>query len=395
MDNGKINITKREITSDTKSNVKIDMAYANKNAENYYLKPFKEVRGKPWVPYGASTNEYAINLIELAANSALHGRILHSKTLMISSEGFIEEGLGEPTKNFILKPNPFETLHKIYYKCVYDLNMFGSFVLEVKWDRAHEFIKEIYHVDASRVLYGLENENGFVDHYYFSKDWSQYRRDKYQPVRMERYNTSKENSEFLVSIPAYISGSRYYTLPDYQAGYRAITIDAQIMNFHQSNLENNFEPGKMITFIGDEPSDDERQTNRDLFEEKQTGTDNTGRTIINYSQDKDAAPIIETLGDDGNHSKFMSTKDKSIQDIIMAHGITSPLLVAVAIPGSLGGGAELKIAQELFYKYAILPKRTSVLNTFNELLAVNGLEVLKIDDNRVAIDNMSKNITIN
>jgi len=374
-------------------NIKLD--FVRNNSQDYYRPEFKEVRGRPWIPYGSSTNEYALNLIELKNSSALHGRIIKTKSMMIASEDFIKEGVDQNTLNFINKPNKYENLHKIFSKCAYDLTTFGMNILEIIWDRTHTRILEIYHVDASKVLWGPENEQGFVDHYWFSKDWEQYRRNGFYPIRKERFGTSEERSEFLVSVPDYEPGVLYYTYPDYEPGYVAITIDAQIMNFHKSNLENNFEPGKMLTFITDDPSDEERQINRELFEEKHTGTDEAGRTIINYSEDKDSAPIIQLIGDDGNHSKYLALDEASKSDIITAHGITSPLLVGISTPGSLGGGQELIIAQELFYKYAILPKRKSILNTFNDLGKINGLQPIDIEDNRVVIEQMSQNITIN
>jgi len=366
------------------------------NDISYYIPQFKEVRGKEWIPYGISTNEYAKNLIELGENSALHGTIIQNKTLMISSEDFIKDNLDIKTKLFIEHPNKYETLHKIFYKCAYDLTMFGSFTLEVIWDKTHTKVLELYHVDNSKVLYGIENEENFIDHYFYSKDWDRYRQADYKPIRKERFNTSNERSEFLVSIPSYKSGLQYYTYPDYQQGYRAIIIDAKIMEYHNANIDNNFEAGKMITYISDDPSTEERQIIRELFEEKHTGSQNAGRTIINYSVDKDSAPIIDVLGDDGNHEKYNGLKENVLQDILISHGITSPLLVGISIPGSLGGGAELKVAQELFYKYRILPKRKSILNTFNDILRINGLNTIEIEDNRAEImENMGQNITIN
>jgi len=362
---------------------------------SYYIPEFKEIYSKEWVPFGTSTNEYAKNLIELAYNSSLHGTIIQNKTNMIAGEYF-EEPTDAATKAFMEEPNKYENLHKILYKCAYDLTMYGSFILEVIWNRDKTRILELYHVDVSKVLYAKRNEKGYIVNYFFCDDWEQYRKSNYPVEIIPRFKTSEERRELLVSIPAYQSGFLYYTYPDYQQGFRAIEIDAKIMEFHKANLDNNFESGKMITFFGDEPTEEEKQINRELFEDSYTGAANGGATVINYSLDDKTAPKIQTINDDGNGDKFLTLRDNAIQGIITAHGITSPLLVGISVPGSLGGGAELEIAQELFFIHRILPKRKSIMIEINKLLAINGLQPVEVVDNKASIgDTMSQNITIN
>lgn len=360
--------------------------------ESFFIPNFREKPSVPWIPYGTHTNEYAINLMELAKNCAIHGTIIQNKVNMITGDE-MEEIVDPATKDFIMNVNEIQDLHDIFYNCAYDLTMFGSFALEIIWNRDKTKILKIYHVDASKILYGKRNEKGYVDRYYICDDWTQYRRQDYEISVLPRFKTSDERRELLVSIPLYQAGQLYYTYPDYQQGYREITVLAKIMEYHKNNLDNNFEPGKIITIIGETGGEEEEEIIRELFEESYTGTKNAGAPIINFTTSKENAPIIETLGDDGNHQKYLNLEAAAKEGVMNAHGITSPLLVGVKTPGSLGGGQELAVAQEIFYRYRILTKRNNIEKTFNKLLKINGLEPIKIKDNKIEVmEKMAQNI---
>lgn len=346
-----------------------------------YVEPvkFEEKPGFKWVPYGRSTNEFARDLIKYSKESELHGAILNTKVKMISGEKVIVNS--EATKEFLKTINPTDTIENLVYKIAYDLELFGSFCLNTIWNRKHDKINELYHISADKILYGKLNEKNQIENYYYSRDWSKYRQKDYQPIEIPAFKTSNQGSELLVVIPSYQPGVDYYTYPDYIAALKAIETDIEIMNFHNSNLQNNFQPGKIISFITDEPSEEEKQAIREMFEEKHSGTDNAGRTIINYCSDKDSAPIISTLSSDGMDEMFIQLSNDIRSRILTGHGVTSPLLVGITTPGQLGGSNELSVARDLFYKYRILPKREVIIDTINKILEINGLEGISIEDN--------------
>lgn len=363
-----------------KQKIKFDMIYNNPFDESYDLPEFKKVRNKKWIPYGISTNEFARSLIEGVQNSELHGSIISTKAKMITGEEVLIPN-DKNTKLFLNNINPYDKIEELIYKLAWDLEVFGSYCLNIIWNKKHDRIVELYHTDASRVLYGCKNEKGFTDTYYYSNDWSRYRQAEYTPIEIPAYGTTKTGSELLVTIPSYQAGFDYYTYPDYIAAWRSIQTDIKIVEFHKNNLDNNFQPGKVVTFIGDTPTEEEQQAIREMFEIKQTGSANAGRTVINYALKKENAPQIDLVGQDGNDKMFMELSNDIRSRILTGHGVTSPMLVGITTPGQLGGSNELDVAKENFYRYRILPKRANILKTINNLLRKNGLQPIGIIDN--------------
>lgn len=346
----------------------------------YDPKPdFKRIRGKSWVPYGSHTNEYARYLIDLVQNSETHGSIISTKAKMIAGDKIIASDT--TTQNFIDNINNHESLEDLIYKFAWDLEVFGSYNINVIWNRTHKMISQLFHLDASKILYGVKDFNTRqINEYYYSEDWSKYRQDEFKPKVINSFLTSKENSELINHRPSYQAGTNYYTYPDYVAGIKSIENDIKIVDFHLSNIDNNFQPGKLIVFIGDPPSDEEKERIREQLEYKHSGALNAGKTMIAYVNSKDEAPLIQTVPNE-RLDKMYDTLSEAIRNrILFAHGITSPLLVGIRTPGSLGGGEELEVAKDLFYKYRILPKRNYILKKINSILKFNSMGEITIED---------------
>ena len=339
------------------------------------LPKFKPMRAKDWIPYGRSTNEFSRELNELITGNSeyggceMHASIIETKSLMITGSDVelttpeAERLFGSPRK-----------ANNLIFKLAKDISVYGWFCVEVIRSRSGAVVK-INHIDCSQVLWSPKDERGEIPGFWWSDDWSNYRKDAHKPVFVPRYeNGSKEARSFMVGTTSYNSGVGYYTYPDYIAALPAIKADIGIVDFHHSNLDNNFEPGKMVTFIGDEPDEEGKARIREKFENKHSGTKKTGRTIINYCIEKESAPTIETLGDDGLDKKFDTLSVNITQRILTGHGVTSPLLVGVAVPGKLGGSAELETARELFFEYRILPKRNVIIDALEEI--VDGIRII-------------------
>lgn len=357
-----------------------DFIIIDENQWQFSNKPsFKKMRGKNWISYGTSTNDYARYLLDLFRDSELHSAIIKTKAHMIAGDLIsIPDDLN--TKLFLDNLNKYGGLDSLIYKWALDLELFGSFNIETIWNRAHNKVAEFNHIDTSKILYG-EKVDGVVNEYYFSEDWEQYRKEDYAPIQIPKFMTSNEAREIMNYIPSYEPGLEYYTLPEYIATTKAIEVDINIMDFHLSNITNNFQPGKIITIIGEEPDDEKKEEIRQRFKETFSGTENAGKTMISYSPDKDSAPIIQTISLD-NLDKMFKELAQDIQGrILMGHGIPSPLLVGIKTAGQLGGSDELEQGKELLMKYRIMPKRKAILDAINTILSLNGLKKISIEDN--------------
>jgi hypothetical protein len=355
----------------------IDFNQNIENKEHYYNFNGWNTNDKGWVPFGRLTNEFADFLIKLKDRSEMHGQIINMKAKMIAGDEVIME---DDTKEFFKNCEDYNDVEDFIYRLAYDLVLFGSFNINVVWNKIHDRINKLYHIDSSKILYGKKNKDGQIDNFYHCDNWAEYRKGKYPISIIPSFGTSTKANEIKCTIPAYSPGSNYYGKPDYYSAIKSIETDMLINDFHNNNIKNNFAIPYILTIVGDEPTQEEKEQFSRLFKEKFGGTKNSGEWLFMYAVDKDHRARIEPIPVDQLDKKFEQlSKDVNLK-ILEAHGVTSPVLVGVRTPGQLGGSVEFEQARDLFFTYQILPLRKKILKVINKLLAINGLSEIMIEN---------------
>ena len=87
---------------------------------------------------------------------------------------------------------------------------------------------------------------------------------------------------------------------------------------------------------------------------------------------KDEAPIITPIPQNGADGYYTTVNDMVLQKILTAHRIVSPMLLGIRTEGQLGGRTELLESQALFVANVIQPKQSDILTTFEEIFKING-----------------------
>jgi len=83
------------------------------------------------------------------------------------------------------------------------------------------------------------------------------------------------------------------------------------------------------------------------------------------------APKIEPIPNNGNDGYYETVNEMSMQKILTAHRITSPMMLGIKTPGQLGGRDEVIDAYLLFQNTVIAPLQQDMLRCFETLLQVN------------------------
>ena len=340
----------------------------------------KESKRNTWIEFGLKNN-FPDYLIDLSHRSALHNAILTSKTENICGNGvtYTKENELEDikTEQYITSPNPYETLDEIVRKITWDLELFGGYYLNVIWSKDKKSIAEIYHLDFNKVRSGLCNENGQVEEYYYSDDWNKYRTYSFTPKAIPAYNTKTGGSQILFVKP-YNPGQKYYPLPAYIGALAYIEVDSEIANFHLAHIKNGMNPSLSITFTNGVPTEEERNEVERKIATKYNSTDNAGKFILNFVDDKDKAPIITTISPSQLDKQFIQLSDQVLQNILSGHRVTSPLLVGIREAGSLGGSTELYTSYQIYKNTVIEPHRKIILDTLNKIGKINGCKEIDI-----------------
>lgn len=318
-------------------------------------------------------NDFPNELIRMFNNSAIHNTCVYAVCDAIVGEGLTSE---DPAiLDYANKEG--ESWNDIFKKVAKDYKVFGGFALEIIWSKDRNKVAEVYHIDFSWLRAKEKNYRGQIPGYYISDEWA----DKYKygvtqtlkdlpylPV-YNKYKAKEEAKQIYVFNP-YRPGMKYYPLPDYVGGLRAIEIDIEATNFHVNNLKNGLAPSLAITTFTN-ADDDQRSAIEQMLRLQYSGTSNAGNLIYLDVDSPENAPIITPINTNGADGYYTTINDMVMQHILTAHRITSPMLLGIRVEGQLGGRTEMLDAYLLFLNTVIKPFQQNILDVFDELLTIN------------------------
>ena len=343
----------------------------------------KELSGQDWVQYGDNTyqNLYPNYLIDLYNNSATHAAVVNATAAMIAGDDLITEDSTDLSqyvelKKFLASFNGHESAHDVLTKVAFDLKLQGSFALNIIWSKDRTKISEIYHVPIEKLRVGKPDEMGRVNDYYISADWSQYRKKEYKPKRVAAFNQNdrREGSQILYT-GLYSPAMELYHTPDYVAATNWIQTDNLTSDFHLNNIANGFSGSYFINFSNGIPTQDEREHIEKQITKKFSGANNAGKFVLTFSDDANSRPEILPIQVSNADKQYTVLNELCIQNIMIGHRVTSPMLLGVKTEGQLGGRNELTQAYELYMNTVVKPYQNTILRAFKRLSAINGISL--------------------
>ena len=341
-----------------------------------------EVNGVDWISYGdgAYKNNYPQYLIDLYNNSATNSAIINATSAMIAGEEFVVEEDNKDLaqyvelKKFLNAVNNKETAHELFVKLSFDLKLQGAYAINVIWSKDKTKIAQLHHVPVEQVRVGVPNEHGVAECYYTSADWSQYRKKEFAPKRITAFNMQDrtDGSQLLYS-GLYSPAMELYHTPDYVASTNWIQVDNLTSDFHLNNITNGFSGSYFINFANGVPTREERVEIERQITRKFAGANNAGKFVLTFSDDNNSKPEIIPIQVSDADKQYTVLNELCIQNIMIGHRVTSPMLLGVKTEGQLGGRNELLQAYELYMNSVVKPFQNTLLKTFKKLLAINGL----------------------
>lgn len=353
---------------------------------------WKEKHEKKVIKNG-NDNLFPQNLIELYNKSSVHAACVNAIV-----EGVTANGLTANEEIYIERANAHgESWNDIFEKVALDYKLHGSFALEIIYSNDRSRI-DVYHIDYSNVRAAKKDYRGHIPGYFISTDWK----------KNYTYSGKIEESEDVMYLPTfnpelkteephqiyvlrnYRPGQEYYSLPDYIAAHAIITLDCSIDDFHVSNINNGLAPSLAITTFTN-GSDDQLTSIEQQLNANYGGTSNAGSLMFMDVANKDEAPIITPINPSTTDNYYTAINDLVMQKLLTAHRITSPLLLGIQQPGTLGNRDEMIDAMTLFQRNVLTPYQQDLLKVFEELIQFNYPDaVLGIDTTRLFEDGTEK-----
>lgn len=327
----------------------------------------------PFVPFGIFGHDDFFLAITMAHNT--------STTTAACIEGIADliYGKGLYSKNaefdkLLQRIIPQEETKRV----AFDLKLYGNAAYQVYWDDTHTKIKKMYHVPVQYLRAEKLNQNPRIENYYYCTDWLDQRkvRDK---KKIPAFGTSNEKMEILY-LKNYSPNLYYYSLPDWVSSLQFSFVEAELSNLHLNNIENGFLPMVMLNMNNGIPAPEERETIEDLIRSKFTGTSNAGRFMLSFNDDATNKPTIDVIQIDNLHEKFEYVANYAQDRILVAHRITSPLLLGIRTDnnGFSSQSEEMMTAFSIMQTMTITPFQNLILNTLDSALAEGGYDDVEL-----------------
>jgi hypothetical protein len=337
---------------------------------SYNRPQIKEDKKRDWVEYG-DDNDFYTYLIDLFIESTTNNAIINGVSQMIYGKGL--DALDSSTKT-----EEYAALRSIFHdsclrKVSFDLKLLGEASFQVLYKdkqvaRAEHFPRQTLRAEKC-------NEDGEIEAYYYFHDWSKIKPND-KPKRIAAFGFGNGTEPEIKIIKRYLSGYDYYCPPDYMGGIAYAELESEVSDFLINDVQNGFSGTKVVNFNNGIPDREQQLQVKSDVMRKLTGSRGE-KVIIAFNNNAESKTTIDDvpLTDAPQHYEYLSTE--SVNKLMVAHRITSPLLLGIRDGNNgLGNNAdEIKTASLLFHNTTIKPYQDLITEAIDDILAVNGISL--------------------
>ena len=346
------------------TNNNIEKAKIQLSALNPYLQDNKvenvekEISGVDFIAWGTD-NQYPGYLFSLYEDCATLQSIINGTVDFVCGNDI---SCNLPIFEKIVNKNG-ETISDIIQRISTDYLIFGGFALQVIRNAIGE-ITELYWIDFTKIRSDKKNEV-----FFFSEDWCKsYGRVKY--IIYPKFNPNDSNPSSIF----YYKGNKTrgtYPTPIYNAAITSCELEKKINQFHLSEINNNFLTSKIINFNSGVPDDDLKNEIERNLNEKFSGSENAGRILISFNNNKDSETTVADIPQDEFGERYDSLAKRSTSQIFTAFRATPNLF---GLPTETTGFNQQEFSEsfKLYNRTAVKPIQKVIVDTFDKIFGVDG-----------------------
>jgi hypothetical protein len=333
------------------------------------IEPIEFEDRKGWVAYGEG-NHFPQYLIELYNTSPVHGALVNSISFMIAGKEFTAPS------QVTLREIQRLKLDKVLHSTALDLKLHGGFYWEVIWSMDRSTIAQINHLPYENCRLACSDDNDDVTGVWYSRDWSDTRKKKNNPHYIPFFdiNTKEENPKQVMFQHSMMVGSEYYPKPDYIGAVNEIEKLRQLSEYQVNLILNGFFPSLIASFNNGIPTLEEQRMIKNQLQLSIQGAENAGKVLTFFNEERDRGVEFTAFPVADMDKQFESLVTPAIEQILVSHRVTSPLLFGVRDGGGLGSNTdEMKTAFRLFSKQVIDPFQRIICDGVDMLLRAIGV----------------------
>lgn len=350
---------------------------------------FKEIKSSDFVFYGYDAeslewkNRYPDYLLYLFNRSAKNNAIINSKNKYIVGQGwtFNKAGLTFQQITELTAFTKFIEGEKITRDLSLDRTIFGGFACEMIMDKSNNRVIPS-HIDFSKIrqFKRERDSNGDLSElkYGYTDDWSK-RKPEDNPDFEVLYPftwDAKEvdsNKRYIVYYKDYRPDAKEYPLPDYIGAIPYIESDYEISNFVLNNVKNGFSGGYLVQFNNGTPTEEQKKQINAKFDQALTGTDNAGKVVKSFNEDKESGVEITPLGDNGQDDRYINLNKQIQGEIFTGHNFNPAIAGITDGNGFNNNAGEIRVASEMFQNTYVDTEQKVLEEFFNGVAGFNGL----------------------
>ena len=346
------------------TNNNIEKAKIQLSALNPYLQDNKvenvekEISGVDFIAWGTD-NQYPGYLFSLYEDCATLQSIINGTVDFVCGNDI---SCNLPIFEKTVNKNG-DTINDIIQRISTDYLIFGGFALQVIRNAIGE-ITELYWIDFTKIRSDKKNEV-----FFFSEDWCKsYGRVKY--IIYPKFNLDDSNPSSIF----YYKGNKTrgtYPTPLYNAAITSCELEKKINQFHLSEINNNFLTSKIINFNSGIPDDDLKNEIERNLNEKFSGSENAGRILISFNNNKDSETTVADIPQDEFGERYDSLAKRSTSQIFTAFRAT-PNLFGLPTETTGFNQQEFSEAFKLYNRTAVKPIQKVIVDTFDKIFGVDG-----------------------
>jgi len=326
-----------------------------------------ESKREDWVEFGDDNNYYQF-LIDCYTNSTTQNAIINNTNRLVYGKGLSASDASR-------KPNEYAAMMALFSKkctryLVSDLKLLGQCAMQVIYTKDRKKIAQVEHIPVQLLRAEKCNEEGKVEAYYYSDDWTDTK--NYKPQRIPAYGCSKEAIEIYLIRP-YSVGLKYYSLPDYIGCLPYCTLEESISEYLLNEVNNGFSSRSVINFNNGQPSDEQQRLIKSKVLNQLTGTQGE-KVIISFNNNAESKTTVDAMPVNDAPDLYATLAEECLRKIMLGNNVTSPLLFGIASSNGFSSNAdELKDSFILFDNMVIRPMQELLIDAFDEILAYNGI----------------------
>ena len=334
---------------------------------NQYERPtITEERNKNYVSIG-DNNDYYQNLIDCYMDSTTNQAVINGVVNQIYGKGLDATDSNKKPEQYAQMKSLIK--NDCLRKVCQDLKLLGEASFQVTY--TGNKISAITHFPRETLRAEKMNDKGEIKNYYYAPDWSKVQRNS-KLKKFPVFGSGAQNEIYIVK--RYVTGFYYYSPADYNTAYA--TLENEIACYLINDTQNGFSGTKVVNFNNGVPDREKQLAIKNDVMQKLTGSYGE-KVIVAFNNNAESKTTVEDipLDDAPQHYEYLSSECS--KKIMLTHSVTSPLLIGLRDGNNgLGNNAdEIQNASRLFNNVVIQPYQNLLIDSIDEMLAVNGISL--------------------